>query len=166
MVLARLASCPPIPRQASQPALTATPSGQAAARSESQARPARGYARIVKPETVSNLFARPLCLRAFVVWSVVARYNYPLIVITKCRRYQNPAPRKSSLCLSPSPPAPQARPASCARSRVRAAGRMALWPIIVHPLSKLRGFAPSREPVVLAHLASCPPVSARQASAS
>ncbi|MDD2836831.1 MAG: hypothetical protein PHY05_11885 [Methanothrix sp.] len=29
-----------------------------------------------KAETASTLFVRPLCLRAFVVWSVVAGYNY------------------------------------------------------------------------------------------
>jgi hypothetical protein len=60
--------------------------------------------------TVSNLFARPLCLRAFVVWSVVAGYDYQLIVMTKCRRYQTPAPEKlfapARLFLAPGPTGP------------------------------------------------------------
>ncbi len=44
----------------------------------SRASPGHSFARIVKLENASNLFMRPLCLRAFVVWSVVARYNYQL----------------------------------------------------------------------------------------
>jgi len=39
-----------------------------------------------------RIFARPLCLRAFVVWSVVAGNNYQLIVIAN-RRHCFPIPR-------------------------------------------------------------------------
>ena len=46
-----------------------TGSGQEREPGEACPRPAR----IVKRETASNIFARPLCLRAFVVWSVVAK---------------------------------------------------------------------------------------------
>jgi hypothetical protein len=126
VVLALLALLPPSPRQTSQCALTsdiaqAGPTGSGHEREPGEACPRP--ARIVKPETASNLFARPLCLRAFVVWSVVVIYNYLPIVITKCRRYQNPAPWKSSLIRPPSPSDPQARPASRARVRARACRR-------------------------------------------
>ena len=111
------------PRVADPGAETKYPS-QAAARSMGcRARLARGPQRSQSWRTALNLFSRPLCLRAFVVWSVVARYNYLLIVITKCRRYQNPAPWKSSLIRPTSPPDPRARPASRARVRTRAGGR-------------------------------------------
>jgi hypothetical protein len=69
-----------------------------------------------------NHFVRPLCLRAFVVWFVAAGYDYQLIVITKCRRYQDPAPEKLftparlSLALRPDrPTAPE-----CERVHMRA----------------------------------------------
>ena len=46
----------------------------------------------------TNLFVRPLCLRAFVVWSVVDGYNYPQIVIANRRHcFSNPAPGKLPL---------------------------------------------------------------------
>jgi hypothetical protein len=46
-----------------------------------------------------RIFARPLCLHAFVVWSVVAGYDYPLIVIANRR--------PAHLALRPDrPPAP------------------------------------------------------------
>ncbi len=48
--------------------------------------------------TYAKLFVRPLCLRAFVVWSVVAGNNYQLIVIaSRWHCFLNSAPRKTAL---------------------------------------------------------------------
>ena len=122
--------------------------------------------------TVRNLFVRPLCLRAFVVWSVVAGYNYLLIVIAN-RRHCFPNPRPENCPSDASTPDSQACPAP-ERERLRACGP-AWRTAAVAPdglglraapptrpedsgknilfSSELLGFAPSREPVISARLA-------------
>jgi hypothetical protein len=119
-----------------------------------------------------NLFDRPLCLRAFVVWSVVAGYNCQLIVIENRRHcFPNPVPGKTPRPEASTPDIGPARPLPPSASAYVHAGppgghwpwpRMALpasdstdaarglWQKFVLFSSELRGFAPSREPVITA----------------